>query len=188
MSPKGDRFMLRIHLEQLKEKSLSLEVESPADRFPVLRQMVRDGECEFAAPIHVRFKAARIGEMVEVDGEFRTSVQLPCGRCLKQFLSPLQAAFSLTYMQETSAAEGGGSKRAAADAEDAGIMGFRGETIDVRDGIQEQVILSLPLRPLCGEACRGLCPQCGADLNQGPCSCRPAGGDNAFAALWKLTP
>ena len=180
--------MLRIHIEQLKERSVFLEVECPADRFPVLRQMMSAGECEFAAPIQIRLNAARIGEMVEVEGEFQTSLQLSCGRCLKQFLSPLQAAFALTYTQETSAADsGGGSKRAPADAEEAGLLRFRGDSVDLRDGIQEQVILSLPLRPLCGEECRGLCPRCGADLNQGSCSCRPASADNAFAALRKLT-
>lgn len=179
--------MLRIHLEQLKEKNVSLEVECPADRFPVLRQMMGEGECEFAAPIHIRLQAARIGELVEVDGEFQTSLRLTCGRCLKQFLSPLQAGFALTYTQATSAADsGGGFKRAPAFAEEAGLMGFRGDTVDVRDGIQEQVILSLPFRPLCGEACRGLCPHCGADLNQGPCSCPPASADSAFGALRKL--
>ncbi|MFO7707753.1 MAG: DUF177 domain-containing protein [Desulfobacterales bacterium] len=184
----GDRPMLRIHLEQLKEKSLSREVECPADRFPVLRQMMGDGECEFAAPIHVRLKAARIGELVEVEGEFQTSLRLTCGRCLKRFLSPLQAGFALTYAQQLSAAgSGGGSKRAPAAAEDGGLMLFRGDRIDLRDGIQEQVILSLPVRPLCSQACRGLCPQCGADLNQGPCLCRPAGSGSAFAALRKLT-
>jgi uncharacterized protein len=185
--PGGGRSMLRIHLEQLKGKNLAREVESPADGFTVLRQMIRKGECEFAASIRIRFKAARIGELVEVDGEFQTLLRLTCGRCLKPFLSPLQAGFSMTYMHETAAADGGGSKRGPADAEAVGLIGFRGDTIDLRDGIQEQVVLSLPVRPLCGETCRGLCLHCGADLNLGNCPCSPASTDSAFAVLRKLT-
>lgn len=179
--------MLRIHLEQLKEKSLSLEVECPADRFPVLRQMIGEGACEFTALIRIRFKADRIGEMVEVDGDLQTSLRLTCSRCLEQFLSPLQSGFALTYTQVSAAADGGGPTPAPVAAEEVGLMSFRGDTIDLRDGIQEQLILSLPFRPLCSEACRGLCPQCGADLNQGPCHCSPARADSAFAALRKLT-
>lgn len=178
--------MLRIQLEQLKEKSLSLEIDCPADRFPVLRQIIGEGACEFAAPIHLEFKAARIGEWVEVDGGFQTSLRLTCGRCLKQFLSPLQSGFALTYTQLAAAADASGSPTAPVEAEESGFMGFRGDSIDLRDGIQEQVILSLPFRPLCSEACRGLCPQCGADLNQGACRCSPARADSAFAILQKL--
>jgi uncharacterized protein len=178
--------MLRIHLEQLKEKSLSLTVDCPAGRFPVLRQMIDEGACEFAAPIRIQFKAARIGEWVEVDGSFQTSLRLTCSRCLTQFLGPLQSGFSLTYTQIISAAGRSDPSPAPVEAEEGGLMGFRGEVIDLGDGIQEQVILALPLRPLCSEACRGLCPQCGADLNQGACRCGPARADSAFASLQKL--
>lgn len=178
--------MLRIRLEQLKEKSLSLEVDCPADRFPVLRQMIAEGACEFAAPIRIRLRAERIGEMVEVDGGVESSLRLACDRCLRQFLSPLQSVFSLTYAQITAAADGSGPHPEPVEAEEGGLMGFYGDAIDLRDGIQEQVILALPLRSLCSEACRGLCPQCGADLNQGACRCSPARADSAFAALAKL--
>ncbi len=173
--------MLRIHLEHLKEKSLALDVAVPADRFPVLRQMARAGECGFAGPIHIRLKATRIGEMVEVEGELDTSLRLTCGRCLREFLSPAPSAFALTYAP---AAAGAVPVGPGVDA--AGLLGFHGDSIDLHEGIQEQVILSLPLRPLCAEACRGLCAQCGADLNEGPCGCRVPGGETAFAMLRKL--
>ncbi len=178
--------MLRIHLEHLKDKSLSLELAVAADRFPVLRQMTRAGECGFAGPIAIRLKATRIGEMVAVEGEFDTSLRLTCGRCLREFLSPARSAFALTYAPEASAAAGGGSVPLRPDAEDAGLLGFHGDTIDLHEGIQEQVILALPLRPLCAEACRGLCGQCGADLNEGPCGCRAPGAETVFAGLRKL--
>ena len=73
-----------------------------------------------------------------------------------------------------------------AEAEDAGLIGFRGEEIDLTEGIQEQVVLNLPMRPLCREDCKGLCAACGADLNLGECNCRRQPPDGPFAALRHL--
>ena len=66
---------MRIHMEQLSDSSLPLTFEEPADRFPGLREMVRSGECEFTDAIHVRLRAARTREMVEVEGVVRTAVR-----------------------------------------------------------------------------------------------------------------
>jgi uncharacterized protein len=70
--------------------------------------------------------------------------------------------------------------------EDIGLIYFRGEEINLRDGIQEQVVMAFPLRFLCTEACKGLCTQCGADLNQGDCGCKVEPTTNKFAALKDL--
>jgi uncharacterized protein len=178
--------MLRIHLDHLKEKSLSLDMAVPAERFPILRRMMQAGECGFAGPISIRLKAIRIGELVEVDGECDASLRLTCGRCLREFTSPVQFVFALTYAPEPSAAAVERSVPLRPGDEDAGLLGFHGDTIDLHEGIQEQIILSLPLRPLCAESCRGLCARCGADLNEGPCGCRPSDADSAFALLRHL--
>ncbi len=179
---------MRIHMDQLKEGPLALALEEPADRFPVLREMVRDGVCEFTRPVQTRLRATRIREMVEVEGIVRTAARMTCGRCLAPFIGPLVSEFALTYT--------GGRRDASGVAEpaereleagEAGLIYFRGEEIDLADGIQEQVILAFPLRPLCREDCRGLCARCGADLNLGDCRCAPAPAESPFAALRRLT-
>jgi uncharacterized protein len=71
----------------------------------------------------------------------------------------------------------------AADME---IDYFRGEKINLRDPIQEQVILALPDRVLCKPDCKGLCPQCGADLNEAACDCDRTPPFGKFAALKHL--
>lgn len=55
--------------------------------------------------------------------------------------------------------------------------------IDITDALREAVILEIPPFPVHDPDCKGLCPQCGADLNEGPCSCRPAEGDSRWSAL-----
>lgn len=58
-----------------------------------------------------------------------------------------------------------------------------GELLDLRPLVRDAVLLELPIAPLCREDCAGLCPTCGADLNEGPCSCPPDGGDARWAVL-----
>lgn len=87
---------MEIHIEQIKEEGLSLEFENPVETFPVLAEMVADGECEFTAPIRTALRALRIGDMVEIDGDIETSVRLPCSRCLQLFETPLKSHFAFT--------------------------------------------------------------------------------------------
>ncbi|MDE3205128.1 MAG: DUF177 domain-containing protein [Acidobacteriota bacterium] len=58
-----------------------------------------------------------------------------------------------------------------------------GEMLDLRPLVRDAILLELPIAPLCREGCAGLCPTCGADLNDGPCTCPPAGGDPRWAGL-----
>jgi len=180
---------MRISTEELKETSLALEFEAAAERFPALREMVRGRECDFVGPIRARLRAMRVGDMVEVEGEIRTSVRLTCGRCLAEFVSPLETAFTLTFTRERPAAdEPGELDTLEIRADEAGLIYFQGEEIDLTEGIQEQVILSLPLRPLCSEACKGLCTRCGADLNAGACTCLKEPAEGPFSVLRQLKP
>ena len=58
--------------------------------------------------------------------------------------------------------------------------------IDLTEAVQEQILLSLPLRPLCREDCKGLCPGCGEDLNKGACGCSGKAVDPRLAVLGNL--
>jgi uncharacterized protein len=176
-----------VYVEQLKEAGLALEFEVPPARFPVLREMENRRECGFEEPIRTRLRAARIGELVEVEGDIRTAVRLTCGRCLTEFTMPLETAFALAYTQGLPEHIPGDEPEAREmAAEEAGLIVFRGESLDLTEGVQEQVVLALPLRPLCRETCRGLCPGCGADLNQESCRCPQRDGNSPFAALGRI--
>lgn len=186
--PRPAENSLRIHMEQFGEGGLSLAFEEPAERFPVLREMVLTGECEFLEPIRTRLRAVRIREMVEVDGLVQTAVRLSCGRCLAPFACPLSIEFALTYTGDRPGIQKAGEPEIReVDAAEIGLIYFHGEEIDLTEGIQEQVILAFPLRPLCRRDCKGLCARCGADLNQERCRCAPPADESPFAALSRLT-
>lgn len=178
---------LILHVEQIKDKKLSQDFEENAEAFPVLAEMVQNHECEFLEPLKIQIKAFKVRELFEVEGAFQTRVRLTCSRCLKDFDSPLKSEFELTYTKElASITETAVEEEVELRVEDIGILNFRGEEINLRNGIQEQVVLAFPLRSLCAQTCKGLCTQCGADLNQGECGCKIAPAANKFAALKDL--
>ena len=178
---------MEILIEQIGEEGLVFEFEKSVETFPVLAEMVASGECKFAAPIRTAVKALRIGDMVEIDGDIETSVRLPCSRCLRPFEISLKPHFTLTYMRRaTDIIEDAEPKEVELSAEDMGIVYFQGEKINLKDTIQEQVIMEFPLRALCKQDCKGLCPRCGADLNEDPCDCDRRSWPGKFAVLKNL--
>jgi len=178
---------MEILIEQIGEDGLVFEFEKSVETFPVLAEMVAGGECEFAAPIRSALRALRIGDMVELDGDVETSVRLPCSRCLQPFETPLKSRFALTYMRRTTdVLEDTEAREVELNAEDMGIVYFQGEKIDLKDTIQEQVVMEFPIRALCKQDCKGLCSECGADLNVDPCNCDRSSPPGRFAVLKNL--
>jgi uncharacterized protein len=178
---------LIFHIEQIKTKDLSLDFEEEAGAFPVLAEMIQNQECEFLEPLMIRTRAFRIGELFEVEGHFQTRIRLVCSRCLKNFDSVLASDFALTYTREAPGLAAEPSEpEVELRVEEIGMLYFRGEEFDLRDGIQEQVVMAFPIKPLCNEKCQGLCPTCGADLNQGDCACKREPISSQFAVLKNL--
>lgn len=178
---------LTLHIEQIKDKNLRQDFKENAEAFPTLADMVQNHECEFLEPLKISMKAFRVRELFEVQGALQTRIRLTCSRCLKDFDTALKSEFELTYTKElVSITETSTEEEIELRVEDIGLLYFRGEEINLRDGIQEQVVLAFPLRFLCAEACKGLCTHCGADLNQGDCGCKVEPSTNKFAALKDL--
>jgi len=179
--------MMRIHIEQITEKGLFLDFAEKAESFPVLAQMIQDGECEFLGPIRTYLRAVKIREFVEVEGTVETQVQLACSRCLETFTTPVTNEFALTYTRQVpGVAEEPEPEDVELKADEFGLIYFQGETIDLQVGIQEQVVMAFPIRPLCAEECKGLCQTCGANLNLGDCGCDRAIVNDRFAVLKNL--
>jgi len=179
---------MRIRPEQLQEGALLLKFEERPESFAVLAEMVEDGICKFPTLLKAALRAQQIGDIVEVDGNISTSVRLDCGRCLQPFELPLASSFELTYSRKEPAAKHGDADQEELEltTEDIGLIYFQGEEINLRNEIQEQVVMALPVRALCKPDCRGLCPVCGIDLNTAECQCDRSPPEGKFAALKNL--
>ena len=176
-----------IHIDQLIDTELRLEFEEKPESFPVLAEMIKNKEVDFSAPIKTRLRVFRIGDFIEAEGVFETAIQQVCGRCLKDYKLQLASEFALTYTPENLRNKEDLSRdEIELSPEDAGLITFGGDRIDLREGVQEQVVMALPARPLCREECKGLCPQCGANLNNGDCGCDHVPTNTQFSALKNL--
>lgn len=176
---------MKVFLREIAEAPIRIEFDTPAERFPVLREMALRGEASFPGPIASRLRLQRVSELIEVEGTVACTVRLSCARCLAAFDFPIAAEIRLAYGRRPPAVEAP-EEPEDFDPEEVDLLPFSGEEIDLAAGVQEEIVLALPIRALCREDCRGLCPHCGADLNRGPCACPPQEEAGPFAALRSL--
>ena len=185
----GGLKIMYIHVDQITPHGLNLCFEEKPRDFPVLAEMIKQGECEFLAPIKTSLSVLRIADRIEVRGDVQAAVRLPCGRCLKVFETALNSNFALTYTTHIEElATPANQDEVELRAEEINRIYFQGETINLQDAIQEQVVMAFPIRALCRATCRGLCPQCGANLNEGDCGCSRGLSDSKFAVLRNFRP
>jgi DUF177 domain-containing protein len=101
-------------------------------------------------------------------GRLQARLQLTCGRCLEPFTLPVDTQVELTYVPHP---EQAAEDEVELSQDDLTTAFYRDQTLDLAEMVREQFYLALPMRPLCREDCKGLCPQCGTNLNQGTCAC-----------------
>ena len=125
-------------------------------------------------PVEGELLLARAGRAVVMTGRVHTVLGLLCGACLVRFEQPLDFPVAEEFGRASAAAGEPSRVAAELDAEDFVVKVGPDESIDLTDIVRQHLILALPISPRCREGCAGLCPECGADLNAGPCACRPA--------------
>lgn len=133
-----------------------------------------------AAPVSLVFDIHKDAQEFRLVGRVQTVLELPCSRCLEPFRTPVDAAFDLRYLPRP---QGAGEAEREIDDDDFSTAFYENDTIDLVELMQEQCYLSLPMKPLCGGDCRGLCPVCGTNLNRGTCHCTIEWTDPRLAAL-----
>ncbi len=133
-----------------------------------------------AAPVTLAFDIYKDNRQYHLVGAVKTTLEVACGRCLEPFTLPVDEHFDLLYLPHS---ENAGEGEIAIEEDDLSTAFYRDDQIDLGHLMAEQFYLVLPMKPLCTEECRGLCPQCGTNLNSGTCTCEPAWEDPRWAAL-----
>jgi uncharacterized protein len=129
----------------------------------------------------LNLQATRAGQRVRLVGNLAATVGFDCDRCLKPLEAAIDQSFDLLYVPPL----GIGEEKELGD-DDLSTSFYQGEAIEVDDLVREQVALALPMARLCSEDCRGLCPECRANLNRESCSCVVKEVDPRWAALERL--
>jgi len=117
---------------------------------------------------------------IRLKGRLSAGLELQCARCLEPVRQEVKRDFELLY--RPLGTDAGRDELSVTDAE-AEIGYYQGDGLLLEDVLREQVLLALPLKVTCREDCKGLCPQCGKNLNQEQCSCSIEVEDPRWAAL-----
>jgi uncharacterized protein len=142
-----------------------------------------DNPYRVAAAVRLVVDIDRTGVQYRLVGRAGTRLQLTCSRCLEGYELPVDAPFDVLYMPQAANA---GEGEIEIEEDDLDTAYYRDDVIDLGQLVREQFYLAVPMKPLCTELCRGLCPECGTNLNTGSCSCRHAWEDPRLAALRSL--
>lgn len=128
-------------------------------------------------------RLTRTNHSILVKGRLLTEVELACSRCLSPFSSPLVLNIEEEYFPTADAVSGA----LLPPPDESGAFTIDEQhSLDLSEAVRQYALLAIPMKPLCQQDCAGLCPDCGHNLNQGDCHCRPEATDPRWAALGKL--
>ena len=166
-----------INLRELRLKEEPLEVEGwfTNDDLKVNNQVMA-----LVEPAQVRVRVELRGESVRVEGSLECRVSITCGRCAKGIPKDIEKRFRVDYWPDPAVEEGEELELTYYDL-DVGF--YRNDELDLSAVLGEQILLEIPMKPVCREDCKGLCDQCGADLNERTCSCERSRVDPRLSAL-----
>ena len=172
---------MRLELKDIKGGELEQEYSCALADFPELSVFTEDEGARFSEPLEFKLRLQQTGKFVEVDGHLDAVVGLNCGRCLQDFDLSLSESFSVTFVPQLKDNET--EEEVELGADELELVPYVDETLELRDTLQEQLLMAVPISPLCKETCKGLCPECGINLNIKKCDCTKKLFNNKFTAL-----
>ena len=163
------------------------KIRTPNEHFEqVYRPEVLGGENDvyrIVAPVSLAFDIHKDKDKFHLVGRVKTTLEMPCSRCLEPFTVGVDAPFDLRYQPH---AEHRGVSEREVEADDLDTAFYSNDEIDLGQLMEEQFYLALPMKPLCKDDCNGLCPNCGTNLNKATCDCHTTWEDPRLAALRSL--
>lgn len=158
--------------------------EIPSDGLELkISEEVRFGSVKAVSPYEAIIRVIKKGNDVFLNGLVKCSIELQCSRCLSSFSLTINSPLDIVFRPVNELTEEG-CYELQKDELDLGF--YRDNLLDIDDIVNEQLALDIPMKPLCAIACKGICPECGADLNKAQCGCNLSGLDKRFKILEKL--
>lgn len=181
-----------VNIDEIKEGGLQRAWDLARE---AVDEMVKGDHAGYRAkgPLHVDGNLRKMERRVLFDAHGQASLVAPCGRCLSQVDVDVPLDFRMTFIPDDEVRDeapddghptGRPSRSFAAD--EVNEETYSGKVIDLDPVVREQLLLTLPGYPVCQESCKGLCPVCGANLNERDCGCDRRTPDPRWAALEKF--
>lgn len=131
---------------------------------------------EFSGEVEVDVMLEKSGKQLYAKAAVRAGGMFSCDRCTTSFPLALRSTFQMYYAWDPGDAE-------FLDPSEVQVIPAGLPMIDLADDVRQTVMLAVPLKLLCKEECKGLCPRCGADLNRESCLCPPEASDSRWETL-----
>lgn len=160
---------VRLELKDIKGGELEQGYTCSLEEFPDLGVIAAAGGPKFSEPLVFRLRFQRLGQLVEVDASLDALVTLKCGRCLQPFEQSLSEVFALTFVPLLKDDEI--EEEVELETDKLGLISYESEVLELQEPLQEQLLMAVPISPICKTSCRGLCPVCGTNLNVDKCDC-----------------
>jgi uncharacterized protein len=167
---------MKLKLRELQDGHQTVRVDQPAKPL----------ELAGCGPVTGELNLDKNGDNVLVTGQLSFTAGQECSRCLRSFSRSYHPELDLCYRPAAVPRQDQG-QGTELSADDLITIGYHRGEIDLWPEIREAVLLALPLKPLCREGCKGICPSCGADRNARECGCRDERTDHRWDKLKKLT-
>jgi len=163
---------MKVQVSEITDEGLDLEFQETVKvSIPLL------------SPVKALLRIEKVGSEVLAQGQATTRMELQCSRCLRNFPKDMDMKIDVVYHPVE---ELRGEERHEVREDELDMGFYRDDELDIRDLVVEQILLNVPMKPLCSETCRGICPKCGADMNVNPCTCEQKETDPRLAVLKKL--
>lgn len=164
-------------------KKIAYEIDEPTIEDP-------ESGLKTVGPITGKVTFTNTGTHVVVLGKFHATLELECARCLSNYTmdvdQSIEEALPIVgheFGETDEQAQGEEDEELPEDEEE---PLFVDNIYDLTELLRQSIMVAVPIKPLCSEACKGLCPRCGKNLTEGPCECSPDDVNPAFAALAAL--
>jgi uncharacterized protein len=176
---------MRVRIDEIPESGRTLRFHWDEDR---LSQFLPSGDpfnLKLLRPVNVVLNLDRYPDHTRITGQIEGSLEVSCHRCLGRFQLPLNEPVDI-YLVADQRVPKDEEKELVPD--ELAYEFFDGEVIEVDQLVAEQIFLTLPVKLLCSEDCRGICPGCGANLNEEACRCKTGDRQSPFAKLKLIKP
>jgi len=138
-------------------------------------------EARLGSPIKLSLDLDRRGSDIYIRGKAGARMVLGCSRCLNEFPLEIEASLDLLCI-----VGGEGDVAGEEDPESVIRVSHGARFVDLAGPVRSELLVLLPLKPLCDQGCKGLCPRCGIDLNVSTCSCDSDSHDSRWDVLNKI--
>ncbi|MBE9536977.1 MAG: DUF177 domain-containing protein [Proteobacteria bacterium] len=172
---------MKINFEEIPEEgTLDVDFLENESEINKLLDEGNDGDFSFNSPAKGSFRLSKRGKTVFVSLHIEGLVRARCSQCLVDFEQKIDLSNDVSLFPEEGKEE---TKELDLTNEELEKNFYAGNSIDLAKLLCEEIVLYLPFNPRCSDNCKGLCPSCGKNLNEGKCNCTGRSKENPFSVL-----